>query len=472
MTIFISDNEEWNRLSAVWNRSDIKDTIAEANSVVDSVNSSVGGYVSTTVSRPPFADVESFNTKSEELHEFCLKVQSAVEEKIEEPFCYRLSWVAEAAYTLNPSEIEIKNTDGITNFYGMMAFVSSVDQGLKSAFIDSYSNIIKMEPSSDLAQIIVDAIAKHNAGKDVDSADFSEADKLTLIKYYEMLYPDEAKLLDDLFTDVERKGNVETNIINIMYIAYTSDEPYHTVFFDSLGDAKLGYTEPYIKDGEWQQEFAVYYPGENTINIDLTSADGYWACRAFFHEYGHYVDNHYGQISVPLRDAIYNDVYTHIRNEIVQFTADKEQINKILESLKYGGAELTDQYLIDIREKVIGVYNGSTNPDGTHNEGILEIDKNIVASDVYGGATDNNLHGLRYHYPPELIANDKDKKYYWYNKKGKETGAITREYFAESFSNAMTKNTDALINADVFFENANNDFKTLIESLTIKGGRK
>ena len=303
-------------------------------------------------------------------------------------------------------------------------------------------------------------------GKDITKVLASHRD--LLVSYYETRYPEDAKKFAVLLKDLDMANdNIRENVRNIMYIAYTSPEPFHSAFFNTLEEAKMGHTEPYWKlFGGDQMEFGFYMPSfisTGTINIDLTSTDRYWACRVFFHEYGHYVDAYFDSASKSLAETIYNDVYDNLRDEIKKIRADENDINTILESLKKGGKELADPTLNSIREDIIKLYY-----DCNTRTGLLVGRENIVASDVYGGVTNNNIHGSYYHFPPtNNVFTDFSNSQYWYVL-GISTGNQQKEYFAESFSNGMTQNNDALNNANLYFPNTNPMFNDLVDFLANK----
>jgi hypothetical protein len=306
--------------------------------------------------------------------------------------------------------------------------------------------------TDELRTDIIDAIVKANLGKDVTMIE--EADKLKLIEFYELLNPGDAAAFAELFKGLKADGTVGKNILNIKYTAYASAEPFHTVFFENLSWASLGYTAPHYEWFKKESQFGSYNFFGN-INVDLTCGDEYWACRVFFHEYGHYVDAMSGWPSKWLMDRIYGDAFENIRREIARRVSGEAEIDAILESLKQGGQALSDPALNAVRNRIIELYNKPQT-------GLLGGGTNIVASDVYGGVTANIIHGDWYHFPPPV---DASYKYYWYDIFGNATGSQGKEFFAESFSNGMTQNAEALRNAQVFFPTADGKFSGLVYTL-------
>ena len=460
---FVSDREKWERIYHEWAGSGLVETLKEACDAIDEANGVLSGNGFSGIRKPDQGNISGIESLYEELKDISRSIHDRAEAEIDDPFCHGLAQAADEAYRINPNEITVGNisSGGKTmSIIDLLMPAAKVDKDLKRDFDAAVRIIGKMEPDKSLQQAIVDAVARYNRGDDINSV--TGSDIKLLIKYYELMSPGDAMALNDLFKGVEKTGNVPKNIDNIKYIAYSSVEPFRSLFFDSLVHANMGYTGPYEETVNGQvetvKEFGFYNNG--VINIDLTTADWYWTCRVFFHEYGHYVDAYYGKASVPLNDAIYSDVYGNLRTEIAKKTSNNNKTDIILESLKKGGTALSDTDLNDIRDEIINLYF-----DGKNKTGLLYDEKFVVAADVYGGVTDNNVHGRWFHFPE--IKTDYER-YYWYDINGNATGAQYREYFAESFSNGMTQNSDALANADVYFPNANVEFTEIVNSLAGK----
>jgi hypothetical protein len=490
-----SEEGEWKRISRRWGSNDATSLARDLNAglraagVVIEAAGGIGVRIGLNVSQSVISGLEQDRQMMEETTG---RIHDEAVALIDKEFVLGLSGVLDSLYALNPGDFtaEYAYEDGSAAIYSLRelttAALAEVDIGLIRDFRDKLDALDKdtvpedmariildiflgeaelaesmgLEPDEGLLQTIIDMISSINAGKDI--TEVIDADKVALLKYYRMAYPEKAKKFDQFFKGVEMEGDSGQNIKNIMYLAYCSPEPFHTLFFDNLDDAKLGHIAPYTDEGgKSVSDFGFFKNGE--INTDLARDDRFRAARAFFHEYGHYLDDKFGNASAPLRGSVFSDAYDNITKEIRKETTNPEEVRLILDSLKYGGEELADEELNKIRNTVINVYY-----DKETQTGLLSDKYNIVASDVYGGATNNNVHGLHYHFPDTEEYQEDRHKYYWYDDSGEETGKHAKEYFAESFSNGMTQNEKALKNADIFFPNANKEFAGLVTAMSKK----
>lgn len=296
-----------------------------------------------------------------------------------------------------------------------------------------------------------------------------------VVDLYRLINPDSAKKFDELFDSCADTIS-ELDRYNIMYLVYTAEEPFKSLFIKSLGAYKIGEYNDNV-------ELSHNDPNSNKLNFDNDNTwlnDPYGAYHTFFHECGHAIDYN-AQIlngyfseyydSGAIYDAIYGDIIGRIRSEI------SEQISTYFNSLddskrsKYI-AEITDSIVykkgdvshfsdmtertickrvirkmcFDLREKV--------SLTETENIGTKKtMYKYISPSDIYGGATDKTITGYTGH---DLYTDyDKDGKwdygegYFYPDKDGMRTkytvrDSLSTEAWAEYFSNSITGNKDAI----------------------------
>lgn len=304
--------------------------------------------------------------------------------------------------------------------------------------------------------------------KDINASgvNVNSMDKDKMLEYivlYEMIYPEYAGKIDQLLqTDDVLTKEDRTKM---KYLAYTAEEPYKTVYFKYIDEYQLG------SIGDKNVNTCYYSPNNNKIfftdNINPFSGDNRGPYTTWFHESGHATDSNaasnggyycqeykmylaYFGREVTLQEAIYADVYDDIRNVIQGYAAaasDTIRVETVLDTFRYGVEEpsLTDAEKL-VRDQVVAYYD--TDLAGAVNE---------AACDVYGGVTNLEIGRNRGfgHRPSKRDENGNiltDEEYqeaidnytYWYNSKGEETFAQSRELVAEYFSYHMTGNTAAL----------------------------
>jgi len=289
------------------------------------------------------------------------------------------------------------------------------------------------------------------------------------IEIYENLNPEDAEKMDKLFKKManDKYDDYSTDIQNIKYIVYTADEPYGSVFLEYIDDIKIGDYD--YDDGEHFRSFS------NKIFIDINNENngannprGPYA--TFFHEIGHGIDdvsekkydlnffnsedakdyyttdtykNDNGQTlqevaCQDVRDAIYNKV-----DEVTNFSMSEAGINNITDRLM--GPSTPHDYYRSILSVVVKKKLNLSGPDNT------------LASDVYGGFTDNKMRGGYGH--------DKD---YWYDSNGESLGKESKEFFAEGFSSAMIGNQSAINSQKENFPEAYDMFTDMVEEINIE----
>ena len=231
-------------------------------------------------------------------------------------------------------------------------------------------------------------------------------------------------------------------IRDIKYILYSSDEHGRTLYLSELESYTIGNTKG--------NKTGFFTTKNNTINVDMTKEkdNPRGAYTTFFHESGHAIDyNHIddgkfysityrNEDGESLQELIYKDVRNDVEKTVSLYTSDEEMQRNITDHIMDAGKgdvpELskTEKKLL---ENVQMYYNKDLK--GTSNE---------AGSDIYGGVTNNIIHGSYGHWSES----------YWYDKNGNATYAQSRELWAEYYSYSITKNEEAMENLKEHFPNA------------------
>ena len=90
---------------------------------------------------------------------------------------------------------------------------------------------------------------------------------------------------------------------------------------------------------------------------------------------------------------------------------------------------------------------------------------NEACSDVYGGVTNNLVIGSYGHRPKSSAADAYDNYQYWYDSKGNQTFAQSRELWAEFYSYKATGNQAALDSLREHFPEAYKFLEEMAESM-------
>ncbi len=294
-------------------------------------------------------------------------------------------------------------------------------------------------------------------GRDVTllEGDEKKQEQMFVVDLYRMLEPGTAEGFDSLFGSAD--GEIEEfDRYNIMYIAYTSEEPFHSLFFNTLGSYTIG--------SVGLSGTSYFSSGDNTINFDVSSA--FYHCpkgayNTFFHECGHAIDYQMGEdgfYSVGYDGGanygiIYNDVYSYIGEQIDAYGESNgiknmaELKSKILASIRRG-----DTFLLNTEQKIKydiikkQIYTEFSRISGSHKykteTGRLAGTMMLAGvSDVYGGITNNVVMGNRGHFP----SSDTEPLTYWYNpESGEKTGAQEKEMWAHYFSFSICGDEEAV----------------------------
>lgn len=300
-----------------------------------------------------------------------------------------------------------------------------------------------------------------------------------VVEVYRALDPETAKKFDTLF-DSGNEPIKEFDRKNIMYIAYTADEPFRSLYLETLGMYTLGdvtadkslYTSSGCID-------ISPYAVANTVNLNPDDAlyyDVKGPYNTFFHECGHAVDYQLGDNDYYSRqymegsnyDIISGDVYTYIEGEIhkyidenfEEYEEEKEMTcMQVINCIKNRGESsylqsqaakdvfriIDDEITMQLNKKGKGDYMAQS-----------KSGKRVAAyvrsgiSDIYGGVTNNVIAGTRGHWGRDEEDLDGDGNIeeftYWYDIESpyEPTGKQEIEMWAHYFSFGITGNNEAM----------------------------
>ena len=243
--------------------------------------------------------------------------------------------------------------------------------------------------------------------------------------------------------------------INIMFIVYTADEPFKSLFLESLGSYSLGTVYTSTKND--------YDYEKNVVNLksDAFIDNSKGAYVSFFHECGHAIDfntgeNQYFSLSYindegkTLQDDIYYDVsdnVTKVVNNYASGQTSEHIIDYILGADNSKINDLTDTekaILSDVQDYYGNAFCGAVNE---------------AASDVYGGVTNNIIYSTDNY--------GHTKQNYWY-KNGMATGNQSAELWAEYYSYSITGKEDALNSLEDNYTEAGAFLNDLATAMTLE----
>jgi hypothetical protein len=254
--------------------------------------------------------------------------------------------------------------------------------------------------------------------------------KVMEVLKYEDYNPNHAQKADVFLNPLETQDT-----LRIKYLMYTAEEPYRTLTLEYLDRFEITSTT----------DSGVFYPSENAIafNAEKDRVNDRGAYFTFFHELGHAIDynsgvdlgmdgyytNSFTVDGQKLSDHMYNDVENRIRTELetelnqAEYqNLDREDkgnmVDHIADAFIYRGPSdftLTseEEELYDtIREKL----SSELRSDARHN-----------ASDIYGGATVNEIIGKWGHHNAN----------YWIDNQGERVREPNLEGFASYYGSIM-----------------------------------
>lgn len=264
----------------------------------------------------------------------------------------------------------------------------------------------------------------------------TDSDKDVYIELYERYHADFKKQLDMLI-----KLLSEEHVKEIKYILYTSKEPYRSIYLNELDSYTIGNISG--------DDTGYFTRRNNTINVDMTVEEHNprGPYTTFFHESGHAIDYNYNDdgcfysityrdsVGKSMQESIYQDVRNDVSEIIARYTTDKESQNRILDYIM-GAGKIDIATLNKTEEKLLENIQDYYAKEmyGPSNE---------ACSDVYGGVTNNIIHGSYGHWSES----------YWYHSDGSATYAQSKELWAEYYSYRITNNEEALQNLKEHFPN-------------------
>ena len=284
-----------------------------------------------------------------------------------------------------------------------------------------------------------------------------------------------------------------------MYIAYTAEEPYRSLFLDSLGTYTIGRTDLsssyFTRSGDETD-------GTPANSINFGASNSFYHCpkgayNTFFHECGHAIDynidgetffsNTYKNGSNY--DMIAGDVYAHIEGEIENYINNKIasgvsnaasyeacSVERIIDCIKNGGdtsilsaSEL--KVYKDVKSNIESELNAtSSNHQYEDNVGVLH--GTLYVSDICGGVTNNVIVGGRGHWNKEDDGPYKGEYIYWYNPEtGERTGNHETELWAHYFSFEMTGDQEAMAAMNQYFPNAIQQYGNMVNDMKDNYGK-
>ena len=291
----------------------------------------------------------------------------------------------------------------------------------------------------------IEVIKNNYIGQNVRFVPPNERD--LLVGYYEIRHRDNALIMERFLDPVIQDGRHVTDIQNIMYLAYTSPNPYHDVLFRYLPNIKIG---DFSVDAKSQE----YRPWESAVYVSLTQEgallDSFGGYSIFFHEIGHGIDDHMGRDGLPnshsLTQTIRDDVWTKLRERVNKHVAVHDDVETILNALVVGST-LSDPVLEVVR---FDVYDELTKDLNGFN--------NSTASDVYGGLTGNNVTAFA------VFARGWGHEVIYWTERNEH--APSGEFFAQAFSDCVTQYTGRWESITNNFGNAPGQFESVIREAT------
>lgn len=255
----------------------------------------------------------------------------------------------------------------------------------------------------------------------------TDEDKDAYILLFETYYADYRRRLGVLLEALP-----EDQLREVKYMIYSAEEPYRSIYLSELESYQMGNLS-----GEDTGYFSFI---KNTVNVDLTKEETNprGSFTTFFHECGHAIDYNYqadgsfysltwrNAEGKSLQDVIYEDVRNDIAQIVVRYTVEEETQQVLMEYVMGAGSISVDS-LSAAEKKILANIQEYYNREmaGAVNE---------ACSDVYGGVTNNIIHGSYGHWSDT----------YWYSANGTATGAQSKELWAEYYSYCITGNEEAL----------------------------
>lgn len=328
------------------------------------------------------------------------------------------------------------------------------------------TNIDPSQLSSD-EKIIIQDILDCLSNIDI-SANMTNIDKEKVKQYvalYEQLHVTEKNEINKFFDNSVQGGFSENDTFNIKYLAYTSDDPSHTVFFRYIGQCYVSDFNSTNSDGSMGSWYSFI---DHSIHLNKNIDGGFeknprGAYNTVFHEIGHNIDdlmvdgydyhkdsNGMSYVNTFTWDelqegkffyTIRSDVESNIRNFVNQYSdsrllkIDEKGKDKIVSALMdRRNATWLNPRLKVAYEEIYASYTGKINALGGYfgvvtemgvidtKYGQLDGASNEMISDIYGGVTNNSVGGNSINsYGHDGGHPFKNESSYWYYTDGTPT---------------------------------------------------
>ena len=308
----------------------------------------------------------------------------------------------------------------------------------------------------------------------------SKDKKDELISRFEEEHPEWAEKLDTFLASGENNKLTDDDIRDIKYLIYNANEPFRSIYFDSLGKYSIGNADmnaganydyskrtvnyTYNSSFEW-----TYDLGKINIYGDSFGQDPTGKYTSFFHECGHAIDD-LGDISntgdippydtlkftarsealgkdVTINEAIYYDVYNNpdnphsmvsianqVKKEGIPGTGSDGNVDNVLAAIRNGST-------VGLSNEDLNLYNSVVNRH-KYALGSEEIFYTESVSDIYGGVSKNTLiadygygHDVNDYWAkcPDNISVELWAEYYSYNMSGSKRNLDNLlKYFPET----------------------------------------
>ena len=279
----------------------------------------------------------------------------------------------------------------------------------------------------------------------------TEEEKLQYISAFEAYYQGICRRMDTLLAVLDADQARE-----IRYIAYSAQEPYRSIYLAELGTYVIGLTGYTWDEGAQKWNTMGYFStADNSINLTMAAeaANPRGPYTTFFHESGHAIDYNYqddgryysityrNEAGQSLQEVIYSDVRENIRETIATVTSDEEEQRHLMAYIM--GADPDNTGSLSGRELACLTAIQKYYSQSLHGAAYE------AASDVYGGVTNNIIHGNYGHW-----VQYENGATYWYSANGLANGMQSKELWAEYYSYMETGNVQAMENLRTYFPGA------------------
>lgn len=355
-------------------------------------------------------------------------------------------------------QISASLTEVISQVIKEKTAVNALKDGL-AEIIEHYkkSESINIEKLVAITAALTKTSYNRPTGQELVDASSEEKDKF--IKEFEKENPKLARIFDEFLSGGKNNTLTENDIRNMKYLAYNADEPFRTIFLNSLSKFSIGNCD--MDEGAFYRQFfhTVNFTYDDSLNKDSFGNDPRGPYTTFFHECGHAIDDlsdvskwwgsdtekftaHSDVIGrdVTLREAIEYDVYyntnnphsmTSLANEIKAsgVPGSNGNVENVIAALQSGvTSKLVTNEDLKLYNAVLHQHQRTTGSSAQYES----------VSDVYGGMSNNALrtnygHSAEYWTDKTMAAKELWAEYFAYNMSGSmENLEHLLEYFPEA----------------------------------------